>query len=303
MRHIFIINPMAGKEDQEILKKRIQEVYQEEDFQIVYTTKEKHASILAKEYARNCKEVCIYACGGDGTINEVVQGMFDCPNAYLGIIPIGTGNDFIKSLVPYTKEDFLQIENYKEPSFISCDVLQVGNKVAINTASIGLDVAVAKNVNRYKGVPLLKGSMPYYLGLLNSMVSSLSATYTLVIDQEIIKDKEFTFIVGCNGGYYGGGYHPCPEASINDGFIDVCLVHKVTRRKILTLSNKYKKGTHVEDKYKDLVSMYRCKSLQVLADKEIPINLDGEVHMMKNPSIQILEKQITLCLPKLKKNK
>lgn len=300
MKHVFILNPKAGKYNVEQLKCRIDEVFIEYDYVIEVTKEEKDASAIAKRYAQTGLDLCLYACGGDGTIHEVVNGMYLYPNAKLAIFPIGTGNDFIKTFDAYCQEDFLNMHHYKNPYFVKCDVLQVGEYIGINTVSFGLDVAIAKNVAHFKSLPLLKGVVPYYLSLLYSMSTSLSHAYRILLDHKNYDKKEYTFVVAGNGRYYGGGFCPAPNASINDGVMDICMISKVTRRKIIALAGKYKQGKHTQ--YKDLVCMHKAKHLQILSDDKVSVNIDGEVKEMINPTITILPAQICLCLPNCEEN-
>ncbi len=296
MKHVFIVNPAAGKTNQfKELSAKIAQCFDEGTYLIIETKGKGDATKIAERFAKTKEPICLYACGGDGTLNEVLNGMYRYPNACLGIIPIGTGNDFIKAIPHLNKEQFLDIRSYVNGIKTSCDIIVAGGKALINTASVGLDVSVALNVDKFKKLPVLKGSTPYYLGLLNSMLSSLSKRLKLVIDGEVYDWNEYSFVVACNGKYYGGGYCPCPDSLMNDGLMDVCLIKKVTRRKILRLSGKYKKGTHTD--YEDLVTMKRCKTMQIIAEEKIALNLDGEVVYVTNPHMKLIPSGITLYLP------
>lgn len=296
MKHVFILNPKAGKYSIHQLKEEIEKTFGAYDY-VIEETKGRHdATRIAKEYARTGLDLCFYACGGDGTLHEVVNGMYHYPNAKLAIFPIGTGNDFIKCLKDYEKEDFLDLSNYLNPCFSSCDLLQCHDFVAINTLSAGLDVSIAKNVEHFKTLPFAKGAIPYYLSLLYSFVKELGEEYTLLLDGKKLAREFYSFVVACNGTCYGGGFHPSPNAIFNDGWIDVCLIKKVARMTILRLSKKYKTGGHLS--YRDLVSLRQVKSLQILSDHPILLNADGEIYQVINPIIQLLPNAITLCLPK-----
>lgn len=296
MKHIFIINPNAGRKRKENLIDQIKEVFHETDYRIEVTTAPKEAAIIAKRYAKTGIEMCIYACGGDGTLNEVVNGIYEYNNAYLGIIPIGTGNDFIKSFFPeYTKGDFLHIRSYLKPNIRKCDLLNVAGHITLNIASVGFDVKVAKNVEKFKFLSFSSNTIPYYMSLMNSLLSSLSCNYNILLDGKPLGKNAYSFVVACNGNYYGGGYCPCPNASINDGYIDVCLIHKVSRRKIIRLSHAYKKGAHI--RYTNLVKIHRVKKIQILCDDIVSLNVDGEIIMRTNPEIHILKQKVNLLLP------
>lgn len=298
MKHVFILNPKAGKYNVEILRNKIETVFSEYDYVIEVTKKAKDATEIAKRYAQTGLDLCLYACGGDGTIHEVVNGMYPYANAKLAIFPIGTGNDFIKSFSEYTKADFLNMEYYKEALYVPCDLLKVGEYVGINTASLGLDAEVAKNVEHFKSLPLLHGVVPYYLSLLYSLSKRIAQEYTIIIDGKPLKKDMYSFIVAGNGKYYGGGFCPSPKARINDKEMDLCLIKQVTRKKIIRLSGKYKKGTHTD--YTDIVHVQKAKQMQVVCSDKVLVNIDGEIITMVNPTINILPHQIMLCLPNKK---
>lgn len=299
MKHIFIVNPNAGKKKQETLVENIKRVFKETDFYIEFTTKAKDATAIAKKYAKSGIEMIIYACGGDGTLHEVINGIIGYKNVALGIIPIGTGNDFVKSLASsYKKEDFLQLENYIDPVFDDCDVLKVEDTYCLNTVSIGFDVGVAAGVEKFKSIPFASNTIPYFMSLVSSFMRDLGFEMNVVLDGKALGKKLYSFVVGCNGKYYGGGFLPCPEASYNDGYIDVCLINKITHMQIVQLISTYKKGTHV--KYTDLVEMHKVKKLQIIAKEPIDVCIDGEVLNYFNPTIEMLEKAIKIALPKVK---
>ena len=101
-----------------------------------------------------------------------------------------------------------------------------------------------------------------------------------------------------NGKYYGGGFKPCPDANIDDGWMDVCLISDVKRHQIVRLAKKYQEGNHLQ--YKDLVTMYQAKTVHLDTENEmIYANVDGEVKGFKNPTIEIVEKAIRLALPRI----
>ena len=299
MKHIFIINPAAGKKRQETLIENIKRVFKDTDYFIEYTSKAKDASEIALRYAKSGIEMIIYACGGDGTLHEVVNGIVGYKNVRLGIIPIGTGNDFVKSLSSrYKKEDFLHLENYLTPVFEPCDVMDVEGEYSLNTTSIGFDVRVAAGVEKYKSIPFASNSVPYVLSLVGSFVRDMGFEMNVVLDGKAQGKQLYSFVVACNGKYYGGGFLPCPDASLNDGYIDVCLINKIKHIQVPQLIGKYKNGTHTG--IKELVSMHRVKKMQIIAKEPIEVCVDGEIVTHLNPVIEIVPSAITLCLPKAK---
>ena len=114
MKHVFIINSKSAKKKREHLQKEIKRVFAEKDYVIEWTQYKGHAKALAVQYAKTADLIRIYACGGDGTLHEIVNGIMHYDNVQLAVIPIGTGNDFVKSFAGISREIFLDLENYRK---------------------------------------------------------------------------------------------------------------------------------------------------------------------------------------------
>lgn len=297
MKDVFILNPNSGRNNQYQLMNEIKNNFQGKRIIIEKTKAPGHATHIAMKYALDTKEpVHIFACGGDGTLHEIINGIAGAKHITLSILPIGTGNDFVKSLDGYRVEDLLDLSRYDKPIEKECDLLKINGEYVINTISFGFDVHVAKHVNTFRKKIKAGGIVPYYLGMLASLTKPLADTYNIQIDTNHLPEEKYTFVVLCNGRYYGGGYLPCPEAQIDDGLIDICMIKKVHRAQIVQLAGKYEKGEHV--KIPNLVELYSGSVVHLDTNNEnIDINCDGEVRTMKNPTIEIVPHSIRLLLP------
>lgn len=296
MRKVFILNNNARKQAKYDLIQNIKENLAGEDVIIEKTKSSKHATFIAQKYALQQEPTHIFICGGDGTIHEVMNGIAGQNHIKVSILPIGTGNDFIKSFDGLTKEDFLDLSNYKNPRELDVDLLKVNGEYAVNTISLGFDVKVAEEVNNMASKFKLSGIVAYYFGMLKTLAQLKCETYEIQIDEEESKNGEYTFVVFCNGKYYGGGYKPCPQAKVNDGIIDICYIKKVSKTGVLKLAGTYEKGEHVN--YPELAEFHTGKTIHVnTRNRTIKINLDGEIREMKNPTIEVEEKSIHLLLP------
>lgn len=297
MKDVFIVNPKSGKNNQYELIKEIKEHFQGKRIIIEKTKGPEHATFIAKKYALSNEPVHLYVCGGDGTLHEVINGCAQKENVIISVIPIGTGNDFVKYFENIKKEDFLNLANYSNPEYMDCDLIRVNGEYSINTVSFGFDVEVARQVNELKKKMPTEGIIPYALLALVSLRKPICKEYKVQIDTEKLAKDNYGFLVFANGKYYGGGFKPCPEANIADGWMDVCLISNVKRHQIVKLAKKYQEGTHTQ--YKNLVSMYQAKTVHIDTENEIIYaNLDGEVKEFKNPTIEIVEKAIRLALPR-----
>ena len=296
MKHVFIINPTAGKSNRsKKLSNQIKTIFNGYDYIIELTREKCHATALVKKYASTGEGVCFYACGGDGTLNEIVNGVYLYPNAKLAIIPIGTGNDFIKYFSDYTIDDFLNLENYPTTMDIHCDLLSCNGRICLNIASVGFDASVVQKVIRFKRLPFINGKLAYLLAVFNCFFSSMKFHHSLIIDEEKIPEKNYIFIVAANATHYGGGFNPTPSATIDDGWMDILTIDTLSRVRVLSLISKYKAGKHLDY---DFVVHKKCNKIQILSDKEVILNMDGEIVVERNPEIRLLKKAITIVLPK-----
>ena len=300
MKTVFIINPRTDRKKQYRLMKEIKMHFAGQRIIIEKTIRPGFATFIARKYAFQAQKepIHIYVCGGDGTLHEVINGVANTPNVYVSIIPIGTGNDFIKSFDALSIDDFLHLENYKDPIPMDIDLLKVNGEYAINTISFGFDVQVAKYANHMKTKLPLKGIVPYYMGMLATLLHNSVQEYRLQIDDQRLSLQEYMFVVFCNGRFYGGGYQPCPDALLNDGWIDVCLIKPVPKKMIIDMAKTYEQGKHIE--YPEYVSLYQAKTIGMNTENQsIYGNLDGEVRKLRNPTIEVVEQALHLYIPNI----
>ena len=305
MKHLFIINPVAGSKDRSGLITEAINSLDIENKSVYITECHKDAVRAVKERLENETEhIRIYACGGDGTFNEVVTGVYlsGNKNCSVAVVPIGSGNDFIKVFPQYTPSDFRDLRRLISGKTQSTDIMLVtdtktGEKhISINVASAGFDSAVAADMNKYRRVFGGKGS--YTASLAENFLKYSNYKYTIICDGENIfgGEKSLMFALGANGNFYGGAFKAAPRATTNDGYIDFIAIDRVSRMKFLKLVDIYKKGEHLE-KAKGLVTFRRCKSLQFLSNEVIPFNVDGEIIPMTNPKLEIIPAAIEIVLP------
>lgn len=304
MKYIFIINPTAGKINRsKQLSEELTRVFEThgllEDLIIHISEAVGEITTYTKTMAQtHTTRLRFYACGGDGTLSEIVNGAYGHPHCAVGVLPIGTGNDFIKSLKGYEREDFLDIERQIFAREEVIDLMRIGNIVSINLISTGLDSAIAKNVNKFKNLPLINGQSAYNLSLAYCFFTSLDNHFSYKVDGEIFPNDTYIFAVIANAQYYGGGYHAAPQADIQDGLLDFICVKRVSRWKALKLVNIYKHGEHLD--IPDIVIFRRCKEMELIANEPLTMNIDGEIANMENPKITIDQKALMFLMPQAK---
>lgn len=309
MKHIFIINPKAGKGEaySRFMPSIIKEIKNFKD-KIEYKI---HITTGKNDAKRFCKKLCMlrknneilrfYACGGDGTLNEVVNGVYGYNNVEVACIPSGSGNDFVKN---FDNANFTDIKSQIEGKSINIDLLSCkidsGSRLGVNIVNTGLDCDVVKYMESGKenAIKFLGGKGLYIYG---AMRVFFDMKY---IDVEISSEKlnykgEATLLAFGNGQTYGGGFRALPFAKVNDNQMDICLVKKINRKDFLKLIGAYKKGEHLNiESAKDIISYEKVQSVKLKSDKKLTIAIDGELIESKELKIEVIHNAISFVLPK-----
>ena len=296
MKHVFIINPAAGSRD------RTQEYApmirhacntRDLDFEIEISKGPGDCTRLAREAAQTGEEVRIYACGGDGTLNEVMAGAAGYPNAAITVFSSGSGNDFVKLFDD--PKAFFDLERLLDAEEATFDLIRCNDDLAINICSVGLDARIGTDVSNYKRLPLLHGFRAYAASTVVNVIRGTSEHYKVEVDGAVLDDR-FTFVCVCNGRYYGGGFNPIPEADLADGKLDVLLVKHVSRAQVPFIIGKYKDG-----RYKELEKFARyikTDSIRITCDGPTAINLDGELRTATVADFKVAEEKIRFFYPR-----
>lgn len=277
-KHIFIVNPASGKgkaldfvENLEIMAK---DEGKDNEIEILETTRKGHATAIANYYSNkrkySAKYITIYSVGGDGTLNEVINGMNSTTK--LGIIPAGSGNDFYRI--------YEKIEGTK-----TIDLGIVNDRKFINIASLGIDAKMANRANEIKsgdGIKLLS----YPRAIIEEIMKY--KPLELNINGELNECSLFTL---CNGKYYGSGFPMNPNYDLNNGLLNMITAGKLTRREIIVLLLKILKETHLES---PKVSFMKGSNLTIESKKEILCNVDGEIIKGKTFEFGVIKDGITL---------
>jgi len=292
MKHLFIVNPVAGKGKALKVLDKIRNIIRKKtgDFDVKLTEHPGHATEIAREYSEKGVER-IYSVGGDGTLNEVLNGIAGTGSS-LGVIPAGSGNDFSKSIHKVPDVDKI-IEGTISNSSTPVDIAKLNDRYFLNVSSLGFDAEVAYCANRIKNKSIIPSSISYYLSILLTLGKCQSYRMQIDIDGTSLEDDILLAAIA-NGRYYGNGILPAPQAKIDDGVLDVCLVRKKTRLDILRLFPKYAVGKHGDI---DGVSFHRGKRIHILCDKPVAVNLDGEVEFHDEAYFEIVPKGINLLVP------
>ncbi len=276
-----VCNPVAGSGRGKIIGEIIEKILIEKKlpYRMEMTTGPGHATELARE-ACDLHADTILAIGGDGTSLEVARGMIgrDCA---LGIIPAGTGNDFVKSIgVPL--QPVAALEHILSHPAVATDVGEINGEVFLNEIGTGFDVSVLDYAAKAKKT--FRGILPYLYGVIMTLFrfSSISLTYSIDGGESITMDA---FVVSAaNGVKIGGGIPIAPQAKVDDGKLDITVVGKIKKLKLISRLiglMREKILSFPETRY------YRAQSVTFTVP-EMRVNIDGEIVRKKTVSARIL---------------
>lgn len=302
MKHLFILNAFAGTKDATPeLEPRIRTAGQGMDVVIEYTKGAGDATEIARRYAALGEPLRVYACGGDGTANEAMHGLIGCRNAALGVIPVGTGNDYVRSL-PAATEDFLNIDKMLHGTMMTVDLLKCEDRYALNVISVGYDCEVADRAQKNKRWPLMSGSLAYKLAIVQCLLTKRKHTFTPYADGVEIPIaegfKSQMLAVAAKGKYYGGGIKATPYAELCDGLIDFMAIPTVPVSYFAWLLGSFTRGEHIDHpKAKHFILHKKCHELRLDNHGDIKIGIDGEMFVMRDPVITVVPKAFDVIIP------
>ncbi len=285
---LFIINPQSGSRQDAGLEEAIRAVFDRHhltpSIRIERTLHTMHARDLAADFARvHGSRGVVIACGGDGTAHEAANGLAGTATA-LGILPIGTSNDFAKTVYPSLTLSQL-LERMPFPRIAPVDLIAVNDSYCLNIMSLGFDTKVQRTMldlkRRFRWLIRLSYPLAILISLFGNRRFVMDCEFDAAPDQPgglastMTGRVQFILSAFCNGRYYGNGYFPAPGASVTDSLIDICLIDPLTLPQILGLIPRYKKGTHISH---PAVHQYRTASghIQALPGQELLGNYDGE---------------------------
>lgn len=297
IKTLYILSSKAGKTEFDIRKKDLEKLYRnhkrEKYLQIVETSYKNHASDAAlafiKENFEDKKNIIV--AGGDGSLNEIASVIYknDRKNTNLGLIPMGTANDFSKVF----SYDNFKLEDLLNPRAQKIDLYRANGKIGINILSLGFDTLVLQN--SYKEInnnPKL-GKKAYILGVLKSLkdLDYKDLEFKLLDENDKILEfkGEFLLTAICNGSYYGSGFNPAPKARLDDGLLNLVYAKKLPTLLLPFLIIAYKLGRVEKIKYLEEI---KIKKGYVKSDKNFLANIDGEIFESREIHFEVIKNAI-----------
>ncbi len=310
MKTVFIVNPKAGKgkKEKQLIEKICTRIALGDVNWEWYLTKSPGDAVrFVKEYCKTNGAARFIACGGDGTFSEVVNGVADVPDAEVGVIPIGSGNDFCRNFQKDT--DFFDLQLQSKASTVACDVVGYVTEldgvkqqgICANMFNIGFDCKVADKTNDLKSNTIFGGSFSYVLAILWELIRKNTTSLQIFIDGIPKIDGELLLCSIANGKYCGGGVMSNPLAAVTDGKLNVNLVQNVSRLRFLSLLPSYMKGTHLLKKgIERILQTLDCETLTVTPHEgRMRLCIDGEIITAGVTTFTVIPEGIRFVVPKI----
>jgi YegS/Rv2252/BmrU family lipid kinase len=281
MKYIFILNSFTLKNDLDKIKRKIEDYCNKEKMEhiIEVNSEELDTEDIVAKYKE--QKNIILAVGGDGMVNRVLNGIAGTDNI-LGIIPLGSGNDFYRSVEINLKE-----------YYNSCDLIKINNKYFINVACFGIDADVGNNKVKVTS-KLIPKSQRYNVALLKTFSQYKCRQLEIDINGEKL-NGEYTTIAVCNGMYYGNGYKISPTSNPTNGLLDIYVVDKVNKIKMAKLILKMKDGNHLNEKE---IHHYQTQKISIKSPESFVANVDGEELFDRKFEMEVIKDGIMLYYDK-----
>ena len=299
MEHIFVINPAAGSSDPtNMIKDAIAKSTSGATCEIYRTKGAGDATaFVSKRCAESSEPIRFYACGGDGTLNEVVNGAAKHANVGVGCFPCGSGNDFVKYYGG--AQGFLNIDNLINGTEHPIDLILANGKYCINVLNFGFDTAVVITMQKVKTNRLLRGKRAYYAGVVKALINSMRTPCKVTVDGETISSSDILLCTVSNGRYVGSSFKCAPRAENDDGLLEVCLVKPLSRITFVKLIKYYTRGEHLDNpKFHDYIVYRRAKKISIEGGSGFAVALDGELVETTRVEAEVSENAINFVVPR-----
>ena len=282
---VFIINPIAGNGFASTLVPEIEKMIKKHDIdaELVLTEFSGHASEIAKAYLEKGFRYII-GVGGDGTLNEIARPLINNKNVTIGIIPGGTGNDFIQILGFPGRFEEKEWEILFRKAAILMDAGQVNGKIFLNGMGLGFDAQVAAENYTEPGKVKKGGKYKYIWHIVKTILFFREKKMNVNSDGKKHETDCFINTIS-NGRRFAGGFFLTPKAIANDGLLDVCMIKRLNLFQRFSLLLKVPSGSHITD---SRVKYYQTSAIDLEFKEDVPFHVDGELNFSKTFNVSIL---------------
>jgi YegS/Rv2252/BmrU family lipid kinase len=288
---VFIVNPIAGNGYGKTIVPKLKEMIRQHDVdaEIVFTEKNGHATELAEKYFSDGFRHII-AVGGDGTFNEVARSLIDKKNVTTGLIPAGTGNDFIQILgFPnrFTDNDW---DVFFKGRVMGLDAGSCNGKIFFNGMGLGFDAQVAAENYTEPGQVKRGSKYKYIWHIVKTLLFFREKRMTVITSTGRHETDCFINTIAI-GRRFAGGFFLTPKAIANDGLLDVCMIKKLSLAERFSILLKVPKGEHTIDKR---VNYYQTKEINLEFPEVVPFHVDGELNFSDKFDVIVLPEAIKI---------
>ena len=266
----FIVNPIAGKGKSLTVLKTAERIFTERGvpYRVHIAERRGHATEICRELTEEGANIVVF--GGDGTFNEVLNGIVNFDKTVIGFVPCGTGNDYVKATdIPTDTET--AIKRILGGNTGYTDFIDMDGKRCLNVAGGGMDTDV---LVKYAETKAFHGKIKYYISLLSVLMHLKFHKVRISIDGGKAVKKSVFLISIANGIYIGGGMPISPNSKVNDGKLNVVIVNEVKPSAVFGLLLKFLKGKHINE---SCAEEYLCDSARLEMLDEGKVQADGEV--------------------------
>ena len=288
IKHLFIVNPVAGGKDRHEYvaeQARLALEGSADAYEVYITTAPMDACAKIAAEAASGEELRVYACGGDGTLNECVNGAVGHANVAVTHFPCGTGNDFIK-MFGEEKERFFDLAELVRGEVRPFDVMECCGRYAVNICSVGIDARIGTEVHQYHD--------SYVLSVVANLFKGIAQPLT-VRGCGMEYSGGTSLICACNGRFYGGGFNPIPDSRPDNGKLEFLVVRDVSRLTFIRLVGKYAKGRYRE--LANLITHLEGDHLEIDSETELVVNIDGEALWSKHVNFDLIPGGVNFLVP------
>lgn len=306
MIYHFVLNPMSGKslkkakKNVEAMTEKIRQACQKRQlsYRIYYTTSVGDATEYVRSMINTTKDRQRFICvGGDGTINEIVNSAPSLPNIEFGVIPNGSGNDFVRNFT--NNELFSDIDAQIDGETMALDLIKWNDSYCVNMINIGFDCSVVKEASRLKKFKFISPGLSYMFGVFVAIFKKYGTKMKLIFDDGEVIDTTLLLTAIANGRFCGGGFNSNPEALLDDGIMDLAIIKKVSRFTFMGLIGAYKKGTYLSNKKAQKYITYkRVSHFKMEFEGPIPVCVDGEIKGAKTIDFSVERRALNFVIPK-----
>jgi YegS/Rv2252/BmrU family lipid kinase len=288
---VFIVNPIAGNGFGETIVPRLKEMIQKHNIaaEIVFTEKSGHATQLSEQYFTRGFRYII-AVGGDGTFNEMARPLINKKNVITGIIPAGTGNDFIQILGFPNRFGDKDWDIFFNKNTIAMDAGSCNGMIFVNGMGLGFDAQVAAENYTEPGKVKRGSKYKYIWHIVKTLLFFREKKMTVITGNGRNETDCFINTIAV-GRRFAGGFYLTPKAIANDGLLDVCMIRKLSLFERFSILLKVPEGKHTDDKR---VNYYQTSGLNIEFPEIVPFHVDGELYFSDRFDITILPKALNI---------